>query len=110
MLYHKLWLHFIGIHLINFLLSLAIVCIALDSRLLQGLAQISVMLAVGFLGNRWLINKWVAKGYEVKEVVHALSKEQALIKFGQANRQAAGRYLEQELRLEGPEELCKRSQ
>ena len=90
MLYHKLWVHFVGMHLTNFLIALVIVFLASEEPLLHGVLQLGVMLAVGFLGNRWLIEKWIRKGYEIKESVHAVSKEVALIKFRQAENDNTG--------------------
>jgi hypothetical protein len=83
-LYHKLWLHFIGIAVVNL-----IICLILESAVdprLDLLVQLAMMFFIGYHGNRWVINKWLRKGYEVKGIVFALSKEQAIARVIQAEK------------------------
>jgi hypothetical protein len=83
-LYHKLWLHFIGIGVVNL-----IVCLILESAVdprLDLIVQLAMMFFVGYYGNNWVINKWLRKGYEVKGIVFALSKEQAVARVIQAEK------------------------
>jgi hypothetical protein len=45
-----------------------------------------MMFFIGYHGNRWVIDKWLRKGYEVKGIVFALSKEQAVARVIQAEK------------------------
>ena len=76
MIYHKLWLHLLGLVVVN-------LCIAAFqiSEEISMIVQFAIMLFIGYNGNRWLVMKWLKKGYEAKGLVFATSKEHAITKF-----------------------------
>jgi len=84
LLYHKLWLHFIGVGIV--ILTAGLTLWSLVDPRFDLVFQFAVAYFVGHNGNGWVINKWLRKGYEVKGIVFALSKEQAIAKVIQAEK------------------------